>query len=486
MSFQSQQAKYKRLIAENRAWNLLRTDNAPYILAFIEDIFQEGNEISYGQAQLLLDNEIERSREMGIWDTNTAASSYLNQWIRQGWLREMDDLLTKTDAAEIALRFVRNLDERATNTTASHLRIVQEAVRDFVVALSSNVDDRIALLEQKKAEIQREIDSLEAGEWIELTENERRERIREIYQLSSLLTGDFRHLEEEIRLLDQQLRIQMIADEASRGSVLQSLMEKEALLAETEAGSAFEGFFQLLCDPNRATEFREQLRYLLENAQLTEHLSPNQTRFLSQLMTELNNESQRVFRVRRRTEQELRAYIESGQAVENQAVDKLISQLEKVAVDLCQVENILKTSTTLSLPTGAVSINSPQSMRLKQPDEKLDAITETHENSHQASDIVLNALETVKIRQVAAQIKHALQKQSPQTLGELISRMPINAGLEELVAYIRIAKEVKATELNETENVTIQDRNGITLSVNIPKLLLANSLFPTHLDELSL
>lgn len=485
MTFQSLQAKYKRLLSEHRAWSLLRADNAPYILAFIESLFSDENEVEYGQARLLLEAEIERSRELGIWETETNANTYLNQWIRQGWLREMDNQLTKTDAVQTALRFARQLEERATGTTASHLRIVQDAVRDFVVALSSNTDDRLALLEQKKAEIQREIDALQAGILVELDDNTKRERIREIYQLCSLLTGDFRLLEEEIRHLDQELRIQMIAEDSSRGKVLQSIMEKEELLAKTEAGNAFEGFFQLLCDANRATEFREQIRLLLENDSVSQHLLANQSRFLAQLMNELNNESQRIFRIRRRTEQELRAYIESGQAQENQAVDRLISQLEKLAVEFGGVENLLQKSTALSLPVGPIIISSPQSMRLKQPDEQLETNTQLQINPNQASDAVLASLQSVNVRQVAKSLQHILQQQGVLSIAGLVQHRPVRAGLEELVSYVRVAKAIRATELEEKESVIIEDRQGNKLKVSVPTLLLSADLFPSNMDELN-
>lgn len=122
MNFQGLQAKYRRLYNESAAWKLLRAENAPYILAFIAGLFAE--EIPYGRARIMLDTEIEKSRELGIWATKTNAGTYLNQWIRSGWLREMDDLLTKTDASETALRFCQSLDERTVGTTASHLCIV--------------------------------------------------------------------------------------------------------------------------------------------------------------------------------------------------------------------------------------------------------------------------------------------------------------------------------------------------------------------------
>ncbi len=310
MNFQGLQAKYRRLHQKSATWRLLRAGNAPFIVAFMADLFSEESEIPFSRARISLDAELIRCRELGIWEAETSAGTYLNQWIRAGWLREMDDILTKTDASEIALRFCLGLDDRNTGTTASHLRIVQEAVRDFAVALSPSVDERIDLLEHKKAEIQQEIDNLQAGVLTELTEAEQRERIREIYQLASVLTGDFRRVEDEIRQLDQELRVQIIEGGASRGEILLSVMKKEAILSTTDAGSAFEGFFQLLCDQDRSLELREQLRSIL-NRPVARQLSPQQQQFLGQLMRELSRESDRVFQIRRRTEECLRAYIES-------------------------------------------------------------------------------------------------------------------------------------------------------------------------------
>ncbi|MEO0442912.1 MAG: DUF3375 family protein [Pseudomonadota bacterium] len=112
MSFQELQAKYKRLYKESRVWRLLIADNASYMLAFIADLFSEEGEVPYSRARILLGAEIERSRELGIWSTNTSAAAYLNLWIHSGWLREMGDLLTKTNASKIALRFCQGMDQQ--------------------------------------------------------------------------------------------------------------------------------------------------------------------------------------------------------------------------------------------------------------------------------------------------------------------------------------------------------------------------------------
>lgn len=488
MSFQGLQAKYRRLFQESTAWKLLRADNSPVILAFISDIFSDESEVPFGRARIALNAELEQCRESGIWPTETGAGAYLNQWIRAGWLREMDNQLTKTDASEIALRFCQGLDQRGTGTTASHLRIVQEAVRDFAVAISPNPDERISLLECRKAEIQREIDDLNAGVVTQLSEVQQRERIREIYQLASVLTGDFRRVEDEIRELDQDIRVQMIESGAKRGDILLSVMEKEELLANTDAGSAFEGFFQLLCDQNRSTEFRDQLRSILSGP-VSEQLSHQQQQFLGQLMRELSRESDRVFKIRRRTEESLRAYIESGAAFENQAVDQLLSQLERQAVVLKNVvpdlASELKKSTTLFLPVGTIRITSLDAMRLKTPDEKLDASgVEEKVNSRSPSAEMLHCLDAVQIKEIAYRIKDILHREGPMTIASVVLRHPMKSGLEELVAYLRVAKSIGATMLNDKEELDILDKQGIRLRVSIPKYLLSAALFPDDIEEM--
>lgn len=486
MNFSGWQARFRRLQDEDATWKLLRADNAPIILAFIADLFAEDNEVPFARARIALDTELERGRELGYWSSESGAGTYLNQWIRAGWLREMDDMLSKTDASETALRFCRTLDEPVAGTSASHLRIVQDAVRDFAVAVNPNLDERAAQLEQQKREIQCSIDELNSGVSVELSEAEQRERIREIYQLASVLTGDFRRVEDDIRRIDKDVRIQIIEGDSTRGDVLLELMEQEMLLENTDAGSAFEGFFHLLCDQNRSTEFSDQLRGIL-SLPVAQHLNQGQRQFLSRLMRELSRESERVFSIRRRTEEGLRGYIESGAAQENRAVTRLLSELERSAVVLRENGCDLKTLTRLELQVGVPGIRSPNSMSLRQPDENLDTSgVEEQVNHREPSMEMLDSLEAVQIRQVAARALEALRRHGPMTISTLSSYRPLREGLEELVACMRVARAVHATDLDKTEQVEVHDRHGVRIRASIPSLLMSADLFPANIDELSL
>lgn len=483
MNFSHSLAKYRRLYEENKVWKLLRATTAPLILAFIEQVFSSGqNEISYSQARILLDAELEKNH----WYADTPAAIYINQWVKDGWLREMDNKLTKTDTCEIALRFCQSFDERNINTSASHLRIVQEAVRELVIALNENPEERIALLNQRKAELEKEITNIQTKGINTLSDQQRRERLREIYQLASVLTNDFRYVEDEIRRLDQEIRIKMIEKDNNRGEVLQATMDQEALLAQSDAGSAFESFFQLLCDSNRSTEFKEQLDIIL-NQISDNYLQPRQRKFLKRLLQELTQESEHIFQIRRRTEENLKTYIKSGAAQEKRTVDRLIIQLEQLAVNFSKNNINLKQATNLILPTGNIEINSPDSICLKEPIAAIQItdITE-HTNSVVPSETVLTLLDTIQIKEVADSIYHNLCTFGPLTIAGLVEKKPINFGLEELVAYLRIAQHIQATDLNEKESIIIQDKQGIQIKATLPKYLLSASLFPDNLEELSL
>lgn len=485
MTFIALHSRFNRLKTEHAAWRLLRVGNAPLILAFVSEAFREEREISFGRARVLLETELNSMNDEGR-EVEKSAGAYLREWEQEGWLRELDDQLTCTDACDVALRFCQSLEQREVSASASHLRIVQDAVNQLAVDLSPNPRERINLLEHKKTALQAEIDKLASGVVHELSEAEQRERIREIYQLAAVLTGDFRLVEDDIRSLDQDLRVQMIESGGDRGDVILALLEKEQMLAGSDAGRAFDGFFQLLCDQNRSVEFREQMRSILGRP-AAHHLSSEESRFLSHLVRELTRESKRVFQVRRRTEESLRAYIESGAHMENRAVERLLRQLEQLAVQFKDAHVRLDAPHSRDLLSGSVKISSIDSMRLRTPEEQLNTGNiEAHQNHSTPNDAMLDCLDSVRILEVAERMVDTLHKDGPMTVAEMIRRHDVDSGLEELVAYLRVAKNVGAAHLEGKEEVVIKERTGGYMKALIPCYQLSANMFPGDIKEVSL
>lgn len=93
MSLHEQQARFRRLLFEHAAWRLLHAENAPIILAFINDLFAQDSEVPFGKARVALEAELPIWQE--VYGLHDNAGTYLRQWIQAGWLRELDDKLTE-------------------------------------------------------------------------------------------------------------------------------------------------------------------------------------------------------------------------------------------------------------------------------------------------------------------------------------------------------------------------------------------------------
>nr|WP_274379877.1 DUF3375 family protein [Pseudomonas sp. M47T1] len=97
-------------------------------------MFHEDRTVPFDKARVALETELPMWQELyGLQDN---AGIHLRHWIHAGWLREHDDPLTRTDAFELAMRFAQSLEHRDSSATTSHLRLVQDAVRDLATAQS--------------------------------------------------------------------------------------------------------------------------------------------------------------------------------------------------------------------------------------------------------------------------------------------------------------------------------------------------------------
>ena len=197
----------------------------------------------------------------------------------------------------------------------------------------------------------------------------------------------------------------------------------------------------------------------------------------------LSKESDQVIRMRRRTEQELRQYIESGQATENHQVNRLMIELEKAAIALDIDPAMLRQKTALSLAIEPISFFSLDAWRLRAPAERLEINTDEEENLQHLDAHVLAELETVNTMAVVSELHQILLQDGVRTIQELAERRVIHLGLEELMVYVRLAKAIDAVELTGRESFVIYDRKQ-PLRVSVPKLLLSAESFPPSLDSL--
>ena len=483
MNFIADYTTLNDLLTNNKTWKLLRADSAPLILSFLKNLFNNETEVSYGSARA---NLIEFLKQLEP-DLNQAdfenivtskSSDLLREWINNGWLTELNNNVTLTDSSQRALDFCNLLANRTVNTSATHLQIFLNELQQLYVRVGIDKKARTSELIKQKKELEEEIKLIREGRQIPLTESQKRERIRTLFDLASRLPRDFRKLEEETREIDRRIRVRMIEENTTKGNLLKKVLREESEQRLTDYGSAYEGFFKMLCDDTVVESFKTQMNFILSQP-IADYLKKDEISFLKRLIPVLLSECQHVQDVRSRIDENLRMYVESADFQENRAVAELLSKLERFGVMLKDTTgNLQREYLNIKLEGGGVKVSSIENMRIKRPDEVTDySNVEEHRNSSVISDHIIRNLDTVRIKDVRNAIRRTLGQASTMSVAEIIGKNKILYGLQEVVTYVRVAHELNAELDRETNDVVeVKDyRNpDKILRITIPRQVLSS------------
>ncbi|WP_163144293.1 DUF3375 domain-containing protein, partial [Arhodomonas sp. KWT] len=243
------------------AWRLLTADSAPLIVGFLHHAFIRPNVRALGEQELAaqLEDYLFHLRESEGEDAfPRAALDYLNDWVGddRGWLRRYYP--TDSDephydlmpATEKAIQWVVGLEERVQFVGAeSRLRTVFDLLRELVQGAETDPRARIAELQRQRAELDAQIERLEAGE-LELMDPTRlRERFLQATGTARALLADFRQVEQNFRELDRAVRERIATWSGGRGELLDEVFGEQDVIAESDQGRSFRAFWDFLMSP---------------------------------------------------------------------------------------------------------------------------------------------------------------------------------------------------------------------------------------------
>ncbi len=480
--------QYQALGQESNAWDILRADTAWWALAFLQDIFGEKADVVYAVAQTSLHELLIQLRENGhISEAETTARMYLRSWIDRGWLRESEQMITRTDSTMVAIQFLNNIERRESTASASHLTAAQTMARDLAISLSPNIQERITLLSSQRDEIDRKIADLNAGHVETMTDAAHRESVRALHGQCYRLLQDFRLVESDMEEMDRSIRQRLLDSEGGRGVAVTARLEGERALSATDAGQAFNGFFDLLNDDVRSGEFSDQLASICQTTP-EEMLTKDEKRLLRRLTAILTRESSRIFERRQTTNENLRRVIASGAFLEKQRIDHLIGDLERTAITLIEGGLSLRTDTGVSIAAGKTSRSHPLTIKPMWPEDHIDTSNVVPEvfDEDDIDPEVIRHLSGISVNEVARNIRELLNNEGPMSLLDISLHLPVTRGLEEVVAYLRVAHGVNAPVLEGRQDMYFSNIDGRRFMAHIYKYMLSGDLFPENIEDIGL
>ena len=459
---------------------LLAADNAPLIVSFLYLQFVKPNRRAIAWPDLVSALEDYLFHLRGIYGEELYpknAKQYLTDWsegavpfLRRYYTERSDEPeLDLTPATEKAIDWLRELEAREFVGTESRLLTVFELLREMVLGTEQDPEARIAELERRKAEIDREIGQVRAGRMELMDPTRVRERFHQAEDTARRLLADFRQVEHNFRGLDRATRERIALGDRPKGAMLDEIFAGHDEIRESDQGRSFRAFWEFLMSPPRQAEMDGLLEgvYALDAVR---SLAPGD--FLKLIRYALLEAGEKVFRTNNQLVEQLRKYLDDQAWLENKRIMELIKGIEKRAVALKDDPPEEKAFAILDeLRPG---IDLVMSRGLYEPTRK--AVIETLDLEEGDAEVTVDALFQqvyVDETELEAQVRRLLQREPQVSLARVVQRFPVTRGIAELVGYLNIAsRDDKAmVDTAQEELLTVADDRGRRRRVRLPKVV---------------
>ncbi len=459
---------------------LLAADNAPLIISFLHLTFIQPNQRSLPQAEITsrLGDYLFHLREIyGEEKYPKSARQYLEDWAngKIPFLRKFyPDLSDEpefdlTPATEKAIEWLQGLEERQFIGTESRLLTVFQLLREIVSKTRQDPAERIMELEKQRAEIDAEIERVRSGVIDPYDPTRIKERFFQVEETARRLLADFRQVEQNFRTLDRETRERIATSDKVKGKLLDEIFLEQDVIWDSDQGKSFRAFWEFLLSTLRQAELEELLRavYALEEIQ-----SLNPDSFLARIKFALLDAGEQVYKTNSLLVEQLRKFLDDQSYLENRRIMEIVKSIEKKAIalkeqlpqkgDFAELDDI-KPTLDLIMARGLFMV--PKNPVIDDAD-----IAEGRADFDVSALYQQNYVDEAELK---ANIRRALQTRNQVSLGQVVAEHPIAKGLAEVVTYVELAhKEPNALVLNEqTEKLSFAVGNGITRSVELPKII---------------
>ena len=247
---------------------LLRARSSKIILEFLSSMFDETTAITqenlYNQLADFLDNKgIDADEEEGVFLSDTfeeKAEKYIKKWTESGFLTNYtnDDgeiyYQLSTHSSKV-IEWVSSLKREEYIGTESKFKSIITQLKELVEFANEDKEKRLQLLEDKKLEIEQQIQRLKMGEDIEVfDEFQIVPRFRQINKLAKELLSDFKDVDDNFKAIIKEIYRKQIDPNLNKGGILQYTFDALDELKSSSQGKSFYAFWEFLMAREMQTE----------------------------------------------------------------------------------------------------------------------------------------------------------------------------------------------------------------------------------------
>ena len=466
---------------------LLRLKNRETIIIFLVNTFlnQQGaittetmhtRLADYLEFKQIINDE---ESEIEVFDTyEIKAKKYIQNWTNRGFLTNYQDkrgeiFYELSSHTSKAIDWLSSLKKEEYVGTESKFKNIFSNLKELVEFTNDDAEKRIQLLEDKKLEIEQQIQRIKIGEDVKVFEEfEIVPRFNQLNQSAKELLSDFKEVEDNFKEITKSIYQKHAEGSITKSDILEFTFEALDQLKESQQGKSFYAFWSFLLNPGLQLEWENLTKELYLT--LEEKGIPVKDLFLKGMKNHLWTSGQKVYKANDKMAEKLSRIIRENEASKSEVTKNIIQEIKKSLLDISkskkrpEITFELESDFEISLPferklTFEQTEEQTYKSRPRLADEDI-----THSN-HLSKLFAHSNIDKDLLRR---RIKEILRNKSQTTIYEVIeSNGGIEKGLPELFGYIGIVKEFKYTISKEKTQRILFDIEQ-NKSIQIPEIIL--------------
>lgn len=481
------QKKILDIICTSPSVALLRARSCNLIIEFFTGVFGEATAISHENihsqlADFLNDHGVEVDEENDILLSDTyeeKAVKYVKRWTDNGFLtnyrNEDGEIYYELSShSSKVLDWLSSLKREEYIGTESKFKSIITQLRELVEYTSEDREKRLQILEDKKLEIEQQIQRLQMGDDVKIFEEyEIVPRFQQASKLAKELLSDFKDVDDNFKNIIKDIYQKQIDPTLNKGGILQYTFDALDELKSSSQGKSFYAFWDFLL----AREMQSELETLISNLfqTLKKKNIDSGDAFLQNMVEYLYESGRKVYQTNDKMADKLSRIIRENEMSRADTTKRIVQEIKNTLIEIAKKGK--KPDISLTVDDG-MEINIPFDRKITfEQSENTD-----YDFTPASDDMSIDELEElgkvfgniyIDRKMLEKNIRETMKGKSQVTLYDVVEQYPLKQGLPELFAYFSTLGQFPHKSINEEKYQTIVFDYENKKRIRIPEIIIS-------------
>jgi hypothetical protein len=466
---------------------LLRSRNYDIIIAFFIKVFSNITVVSYENihnqlTDFLNENGVEADEDEDVFFSDpyeVKSEKFIHHWTEKGFLtnyrNEDGEIYYELSShSSKVIDWLSGLKREEYIGTESKFKSIITQLRELVEYTNEDREKRLQILEDKKLEIEQQIQRLQMGDDVKIFEEyEIVPRFQQVNKLAKELLSDFKDVDDNFKNIIKDIYQKQIDPTLNKGGILQYTFDALDELKSSSQGKSFYAFWEFLLSRDMQDELEQLINSLFRT--LWDRDIASDDRFLQNMVSHLYESGRKVYQTNDKMADKLSHIIRENDAARTDAAKRIVQEIKNSLIEISKAKG--KPDISLTVEDG-LDINIPFERKITFEQSESTEYNQQPENCvldfdslNEISKVFTNVVIDRKV--IEHNLREVLNNKGQTTIAEVVSLHPLNQGLPELFAYFSVLNHFSHKTINEDKQEAIIFDESQKKRIIIPEIIVS-------------